>query len=168
MQLLNLRVEVGCERRRTGPLEVPHRHDDVVRVEPQLAGDQEKTPALSRDALDAHAKPYRQRKFSRVGFEIVGHFVLGREGKGCGRKGHAVQAVEPRRCKEPKRIPPVPPGVTDPLAGVQNHERHTHSFEVISDGQARLPSAHHHRIHALHAVCLTHGVLSFVLPHVRS
>ena len=39
-----------------------------------------------------------------------------------------------------QRIPPCPPGITDPLVVVQDHERQTLLSEVIADSETSLAS----------------------------
>jgi hypothetical protein len=54
------------------------------------------------------------------------------------RKRHTGEPVEPRRSKEPERVPPHPPGVADPLVGVEDDKAETSPGEVVTDRQAGL------------------------------
>ena len=53
-------------------------------------------------------------------------------------KRHTVEPVEPRRRKEPERVPPHPPGVADPLVGVEDDKAETSPGEVVTNRQAGL------------------------------
>ena len=74
----------------------------------------------------------------RIGLEVVRHLILGGEGMWRARKRHTVEPVEPRRRKEPERVPSLTPGVADPLVGVEDDKAETSPGEVVTDRQAGL------------------------------
>ena len=77
----------------------------------------------ARDPVHRDAGPDRQREPPGVGLEVVGHLVLGRERVARGRERHAVEPVEAGRREQAERVPALPPGVADPLVGLEDHER---------------------------------------------
>src|SRR6266511_5044681 len=61
------------------------------------------------------------------------------------------------RREQAKRVPSGTPGVTDPLAGVQDHERHPSLRKVVPSRQALLASSDDHRLEPLRAVAVHPG-----------
>jgi hypothetical protein len=56
------------------------------------------------------------------------------------RKRQTLETVEPRRRKEPERVPPLSPGVANPLVGVEDDKAATSSGEMVTNRQTSLPA----------------------------
>src|SRR6266542_4580001 len=85
----------------------------------------------------------------RVGLEVVGHLVLGGERVSRAGKGHSRQGGVAGGREEAERVPPLPPGVADPLVAVEDHERKIPLGEVVPDREACLPAAQYQGLDAL-------------------
>src|SRR6266545_5725765 len=130
----------------------PRRHHDTVGFEPALAGDDHVSVALSGEPVDADARLDRQVELGRVGLEVVGHLVLRGERPAGRREPPARQAVVLGRGEQAEGIPPVSPGVADPLAGIEDHERKPSLRQVVAGSESRLPTADDHGLEPLCAV----------------
>jgi len=159
VQLEDGGIKLGCEHRHPGLLMGGHGHHHVVGLEPPLAGRHHER-FLVRGALGqpVHLDPgsHRQVEPRRVALEVVGHLVLGRERVGRAGEGHSVQTVVAGGGEQAKRVPTVPPGVADPLVGVQDHEGQPTPGQVIPDRESRLAAADDHRLETLGAAAVVH------------
>jgi len=92
-----------------------------------------------------------------VGLQVVRHLVLRGVGGARGGKSHPGESVVPSRAEQAERVPAVPPRVTDPLAGVEDHERQTTAAQLVPHGETRLASPDDHGLNALRTTCAAHG-----------
>ena len=107
----------------------------------------------------------RELELAGISLQIVGGLVLGRIRGGRSRKRHPRQSVVTARRKQTQRIPPLPPGIADPVVLVQDHERQAVLLEVIADSQTCLASADDHGSELLiaHSATAYRGVNSRLL-----
>ena len=145
MQLDDARIELRGEGGRPRALEVGHRHHHLLGLDGSGAGVTTKRAPFLKRRSNGHARADRQREARGVGLKIVGHLVLG--GEAVRRRGerHADQAVEAGRGEQAQRIPALPPGVSDPRVGVQDHEAQPVPGQVVAHREAGLTGADHHR-----------------------
>ena len=93
VQLRDARIELGGEVRNPRPVVgTGGDHDLVGRVVTVVGGDPKAAAVIRRpDVGDAHARPHGELERGRVGLEVVGDLVLGRERR-AGRRGTASPA----------------------------------------------------------------------------
>ena len=126
-----------------------HRYDHVVSLEPPVARLDDEAAAVPRQPVHPDAGSNREPEPCRVRLEVVGHLVLGGEHVRRAGEGHARQGVVAGGREEAKRVPPLPPGVADPLVGVEDDEGEIPLGEVVPDCEARLAAAHYQGLDAL-------------------
>ena len=141
MQLHDARIQVGGEGGNPGTVVRARCHDDLVGLEPAVAGRHDVPIPLPGEAVDPQPRSNREIELGRIGFEVVGHVVLA--GKRPGRRGEgpAREPVVARGREQSKRVPPLAPGVADPLVRVQDHEGQTARRQVVSRSRD-LPDRH--------------------------
>ena len=149
MQLHDVRIEIAGKAGNSRRLVVGHRHDHVRGVERKIPCPDDVAVALALDALDPGACVHGQLKSYHIGFEVVGHLVLGRKGPAGRRKRHAVEAVVAGRREQAQRVPAAAPGIADPFVGFEDHEGDIVPLQMIADGQAGLAAADHHDVDTL-------------------
>ena len=101
------------------------------------------------EPVHADAGPNRELELGRVGFQVVGHLVLGGERVGRSGEREPGQRVVAGRGEQAKRVPAVAPGAADPLVGVQDQERPSPTGQVVADRQAGLAATDDHRLNLL-------------------
>ena len=146
VKLEDARVELVGELRNARRVKGPGRDDDIAGFQPELAGDHDEPVFLLQDRVDFHARTDGKVEGRRVGFEIVGQFILGGVNVLRRRKGHSGKRIVWGRREKPKRIPTLTPGVADPFARVEDHERQTSPRELVTGGQTRLPTTDDDRV----------------------
>ncbi len=124
MQLHEARIELGGEGGKPGALVRARCHDDLVGLEPAVPSRHDVPVPLPGEPVHANAGSNREIESGRVGLQVVGDLVLGGEGPGGRGEGPARQPVVARGGEQAKRVPPLAPGVADPLVRVQDHEGH--------------------------------------------
>src|SRR5215831_11331201 len=147
-------IESSCEARRARFLVVGHRDDHIFRFELLGPGGNAKTIPAARNAVDAYACSNRQVETPRIGFQVVSHLQLGREGVAARGKTKSGKPCVTRRREQAERIPAIAPGVADTTAGIQNQEADAAAGEMVSDGEACLAAADHDGVDAFKSVCL--------------
>jgi hypothetical protein len=65
-----------------------------------------------------------------------------------------------RRGEQPERVPAVPPGVADPVAGVEDHEVAVMLCQEVAHGEAGLPAADHDGVEVVLERLVCHGCSS--------
>ncbi len=115
------------------------RHGDhhLARLEDLASGGHAVAGAVAAEAVDPDTAPHRQVEVRSVGFEEIGHGVLGREVAGGARHAHSVETVEGARREQLQRVPAPAPLVADPLVRIEDHKRHVATLEVVADREAR-------------------------------
>ena len=94
---------------------------------------------------------------SRIRLQVVGHLVLRRKRVGRSRKAHADKAIESRRRKQAKRVPPLAPAVTDSPVRLENDELETAPRQVVADRESGLATADDNGLNTMWRVNVTHG-----------
>ena len=142
-------VELGGEGGHPGALVVGHRHHHVVGLPAPLAGRHHQPAVPPRQPVHPDPGLDRQPEPVRVGLQVVGHLVLGRERPGRTRERHPGQPAVAGRGEQPQRVPAVAPGVPDPLVGVEDHEGPAPPGQVVADREPGLAASDDHRLDLL-------------------
>src|SRR5205814_6831962 len=120
VQLNQARVKIASERRHARYLIICHRNDYVLRFETQISCTHDKPITILPKAIDFDPVSDRQTEALRIIRKVIGHLVLGWERAAEDRKTQSRKGPESRRVKQAERIPTVPPGVSNPFAGVED------------------------------------------------
>ena len=116
-------------------------HDDVGRLPALVTGADHVPVALPPEPVHPNAGADRQLESAGVRVKVVGHLVLGREGQAVPGERHPRKAVELGRGEQAQRVPPLPPGIADPLVRVEDDEVAALSGQVPPQGKSRLTTA---------------------------
>ena len=145
-------IEVGGEVGSHGPvvLEDAGRNDDVVGLEPAIAGTDDVSVAVLLHGVDAGPGANGQLEALGVRLEVVGHLPRGRERLRRSGEPHAGKPVEACRGVQPERGPALPPRVSDSLTRIEDDEGPASLLQVVAGGQSRLAAADDHRLEALY------------------
>jgi len=106
-------IEIACECRHTRQLVICHGDDDVITFETLLPRSQHKAVTFLPQTIDTNAVSYRQAEALRVCLKIVRYLIFSRKSVAGAGKSQAGKAGISGRVKETKRVPAVPPCVTD-------------------------------------------------------
>src|SRR5918994_2372092 len=149
MELHDARMEIVCEGWNLRDLVGARRDDHVFRFETAVAGCNDESISLPEESTHLDAGSNRQIESGSVGFEVVGHLVLG--GKRHGGRGEAParQPVVSGRGEQAKRVPALAPSVAGPLVGIQDYERATLLLQVVADREACLAATDNHSLEVL-------------------
>ncbi len=156
MHLDDGRIELGCEGRDPGALIDARRHHHVGGLEPVVASRHDVSVALFGEAVHANPRSNGETESRRVGLEVVGHLVLRRERSGRSGKGPPRETVIPSLSEYSKGVPPFAPGIADPLARIQDHERSIPLRQVVPHGETGLPATDDDRLEPLRAIHAVH------------
>src|SRR5215211_2974490 len=121
----------------------------VIRFETAVAGCNYEPISLPGESVHLDAGSNGELESSRVGLEIVGHLVLRGKRQGWRWEAPSLQSVVAGWGEQAERVPALAPGVTDPLAGVEDHEGQTPLCQVVPRGETRLTTTDDHRIETL-------------------
>ena len=149
MQLDDGGVESGGVVGHPRALPASDRDHDVVGQQTALARRHDESGPVARHAVHVHAEPHRQLEAGRVRLEVVRHRLLRRVRVPWSGEAHPGEPVVPRRREQAQRVPAAAPGVADPIAGVEDHERQATTRELVADGESGLASAHDNRLDVL-------------------
>ena len=135
VQLNDVGVEIGTQSRHSRGAIGAGGHDHVVRIEAVLARHRLQDVAAASKPFDLDAGPNRQLEPRRIGLQVVGGLVLGRVVRPRSRERHARESAVRGRREQSKRVPPAPPGPTNPLVFVDDQERSTMLGQVVAGGK---------------------------------
>ena len=103
-------------------LEDARRHDDVVSLEPTIAGTDDVSVAVLLHRVDADPGTNGQVEALGVRLEVVGHLPRSRKRLGRSGKPHAGQPVDSGGRVQAQRGPSLPPRVSDSLTRIEDDE----------------------------------------------
>src|SRR5215469_16397442 len=146
VHLQYVRAQILGESRHARNLVTRHRNDHMVGFEPVCACVKQISVSGAREVIDAGAVSNGQLKSACVVFEIIRHLIFRWKRKRRTGKLHPDEAVERRRRKQSKRVPPLAPGIAYAFTGVEDHERTALASQVIADRQSRLAAADYDRV----------------------
>ena len=150
-QLDDARIERGGEGGHAGSLVGTRRHDHVVGLEPPIAGDEEVPAPGPAQSVDVDTGPNGKVEPCGVRLEVVGHLILRRVRPAACRERPTGKPRVPSRREQAKRIPAAPPGVSDPIARVQDHEWAITSRKVVTGRKTCLTASDDHGLETLRA-----------------
>src|ERR1051325_1407382 len=156
MELDNSRIEIASKRRNTRHLIIRHGHDDVFRLEPLAPGRHDEPIAFLPKPIDLGSISYRQHKTLRIVRQLSSHLILRGKAVAARRESQARESGVTRGIEEPKRVPTVPPRITNPLVCIQNQKRQMAFGQMVSDCESRLPATDDDSFNSLRVVTVFH------------
>ncbi len=160
VELPDARIEGVREVGDVGLVKGPGGDDHLGRLEPSVTRDHREAAVGSarRDhAVDMGRADHREVESRRIGFEVIAKLVPGRVVIGRRRETHAGEPVGPRGAVQAKRIPVLPPMVTDPWIGIEDGEPEATLPEMVAGRQACLPGPDDDRLDPLDFAVAIHG-----------